>query len=528
MKTTAASERMAPEDREFPGAQADADGGSTLPENVSAEVREFLSRTRGHLIDGRWIDEGAEEHIPLANPATGLVFARVASGGAAEVDQAVAAARSALETGPWSSMVPAERARILFRLADLIEEHGDQLSQLESLDTGMSRSMMRDIGIRLAADQTRYYAGWVTKINGETITNSRTRAPGRDFLTYTVKQPVGVIGQIVPWNFPLGITIQKLAPALAAGCTIVLKPAEEAPLSVTYLAGLASEAGLPDGVLNLVNGFGTTAGAAIAAHPGVDKVAFTGSTDVGKEIIRAATGNLKRVSLELGGKSPVVILPDANLAEAVPAVARAITFLSGQNCMAGSRLLVHADIHDEVLEGLVEIMEAMSIGPGFDAGHDIGPLISERQMTRVLAYIDIGLGEGARLVTGGRRKAGLPGHFVEPTIFADCTSEMRIVREEIFGPILTVQKFTGTDLDEIAALANEGIYGLSASVWTGDVARGHVLAGKINAGQVGINVHAAVDPATPFGGFKQSGWGRESGRDGLEPYLETKAITVHL
>lgn len=499
-----------------------------LPKNVSTDIREFLSKARGHLIDGHWIDGSSDQHISISNPATGLVIARVANGGEEEVDQAVAAARMAFETGPWATMVPAERARILFRLANLIEQHGDRLSQLESLDTGMSRVMMRDIGIKLAADQTRYYAGWVTKLNGETIANSRMRAPGRDFLTYTVKEPVGVVGQIVPWNFPLGITIQKLAPALAAGCTVVLKPAEEAPLAVTYLADIAQEAGLPDGVLNLVNGFGTTAGAAIAKHSGIDKVAFTGSTDVGREIIRAATGNLKRVSLELGGKSPVVLLADADLAEAIPAVARAITFLSGQNCMAGSRLLVHEDIHDEVLEGLAKIMESMSIGPGFEGKHDVGPLISERQMTRVLAYIDIGLGEGARLITGGQRKADMPGHFVEPTIFADCNSDMRIVREEIFGPILTVQKFTGDDLDEIAALANEGIYGLSASVWTRDVGRGHQLAGKMRSGQVGINVHAAVDPATPFGGFKQSGWGRESGSDGLEPYLETKAITAHL
>ena len=528
MKTIATSERLASDEQEFPGEGSGAYVLEHLPEDVSADVREFLSKAHGHLIDGRWVDGGTGEHIPVSGPATGQVIARVASGGKEEIDQAVAAARKAFETGPWATMVPVERARILFRLADLIEQHSEQLSQLESLDTGMSRTMMRDIGIKLAADQTRYYAGWVTKLNGEAITNSRTRGPGRDFLTYTVKEPVGVVGQIVPWNFPLGITVQKLAPALAAGCTIVLKPAEEAPLSVNYLANLASEAGLPDGVLNLVNGIGTKAGAALAAHPGVDKVAFTGSTDVGREIIRAAAGNLKRVSLELGGKSPVVLLADANLDEAIPAVARAITFLSGQNCMAGSRLLVHEDIHDEVLDGLAKTMESMSIGPGFEGKHDIGPLISERQMTRVLAYIDIGLGEGARLITGGQRKTDMPGTFVEPTIFADCNSDMRIVREEIFGPILTVQKFASNDLDEIAALANEGIYGLSASVWTRDVGRGHQLAGKIQSGQVGINVHAAVDPATPFGGFKQSGWGRESGSDGLEPYLETKAITAHL
>lgn len=498
----------------------------TDQKRIKSDIQTFLAGPHGHFIDGKWV-KGKQE-IDVINPGTGRVIATIASGGADEVDRAVAAARRSFDSGVWADMVPVERARVLFRLADLIEEHAGQIGQLEAQDIGVSRDMMQTIGVRLAADQVRYYAGWVTKINGETITNSRPRAPGRDFLTYTQKEPVGVVGQIIPWNFPFGMAVQKAAPALAAGCSIVLKPAEEAPLSTLYLANLISKAGVPAGVFNIVNGYGRKAGAAISAHEDIDKISFTGSTDVGREIIRSAAGNLKKTTLELGGKSPVVLMADADLGEALPAVARAIFFLSGQNCMAGSRLLVHEDIYDRVLKGLAKLAKAMTVGADLKAAYDIGPLISERQLTRVLAYIDIGLAEGARLVTGGRRVEKLSGYFVEPTIFADCTMDMRIVREEIFGPVLTVQKFATHDLDQIAALANDGIFGLSASVWTADMAKGHKLARKIKAGQVGINVHAAIDPATPFGGYKQSGWGREFGREGLEPYLETKAITAYL
>lgn len=496
--------------------------------DTHGEIQAFLSQTRGHYIDGQWVTGGDIQPINVVNPATGLNIATIESGGAVEIDQAVAAARTSFDSGVWHKMAPVERARILFSLADLIEDHAEHIAHLEALDIGVSRAMMHDIGVKLAADQLRYYAGWVTKIDGQTISNSRAHTPGREFLTYTVKEPIGVVGQIIPWNFPFGMAIGKIAPALAAGCSLVLKPAEEAPLSAAYLANLISQTDLPDGVFNLVNGVGRKAGAALARHDDVDKISFTGSTAVGKDILTAAGGNLKKVTLELGGKSPVVILPDADLSEAIPAAARAIFFLSGQNCMAGSRLLVHKDIHDEVVKGLVDIAKTMSIGSDLDNAYDLGPLISRRQMTRVLAYIDTGLGEGATLATGGKRVDGLAGYFVEPTIFTDCTATMRIVREEIFGPVLTVQKYDTEDPNEIAGMANDTIFGLSASVWTGNLSEGHLLAGKIKAGQVGINVHAAIDPATPFGGYKQSGWGREFGREGLEPYLETKAVTAYL
>ena len=496
--------------------------------NTHGEVLAFLSQKHGHFIDGEWEEGGDVRPITIVNPATGLSVAKIEAGGAVEIDLAVSAARRSFDSGVWANMTPVQRAQILFSLADLIEEHSEQIAHIEALDIGVSRSMMQDIGVKLAADQLRYYAGWVTKIDGQTISNSRAPAHGRAFLTYTVKEPIGVVGQIIPWNFPFGMAVGKIAPALAVGCSLVLKPAEEAPLSTVYLAQLVSKTDLPAGVFNLVNGIGRKAGAALARHNSVDKISFTGSTSVGKDILTAAQGNLKKLTLELGGKSPVVILKDADLSEAIPAAARAIFFLSGQNCMAGSRLLVHEDIHDEVVKGLVDIAKAMCIGSDLENNYDIGPLISERQMTRVLAYIDTGLGEGAKLVCGGKRVASMAGYFVEPTIFTECEAHMRIVKEEIFGPVLTVQKFNTDDLGEIAAMANNTIFGLSASVWTKDLSKGHLLAGMIKSGQVGINVHAAIDPATPFGGYKQSGWGREFGREGLDAYLETKAITAYL
>ena len=497
------------------------------------EVQTFLNKPHGHYIGGRWVSGETGALIDVKSPGTGQRVAQVAAASAADVDKAVVAARAAFDGGLWPALVPADRARLMFRLADLIEQHAATLSQLETIDSGIPLSTMKLIGIKLAADQMRYFAGWVTKLDGDTISNSRPRAEGRGYLTYTVKEPVGVVGQIIPWNFPFGMAIQKLAPALATGCTIVMKPAEETPLTALYLADLVDKAGFPAGVFNLVNGYGRITGSAIANHGDIDKVAFTGSTDVGKEIISAATGNLKKITLELGGKSPVILMPDANLEEALPAAARAIFFLAGQNCMAGSRLLVHADIYDEVLEGLDKIASALSVGSDFSGdsfgdAYDVGPLISERHMQRVLSYIDIGLGEGARLLTGGKKIKDVPGYFVKPTIFCDCTSDMQIVRSEIFGPVLTVQKFETTDLNAIAAMANDTDYGLSASIWTADIAKAHLLAGKIKSGQVGINVHAAIDTAVPFGGFKQSGWGREFGREGLEPYLQTKAVTVYL
>ncbi len=497
------------------------------------EVKAFLSKHHGHFIGGHWLAGSKDNVLEIKSPGTGKVIGSVAFADTAEVDLAVAAARKAFEGSEWSQMLPNDRAALLFKLADTLELHGQALSQIETIDAGISLRLMSTIGIKLAADQLRYFAGWVTKIHGETISNSRPRAEGRDFLTYSLKEPVGVVGQIIPWNFPLGMAIQKLAPALASGCTVVMKPAEETPLSALYLANLIDEVGFPAGVFNLINGYGRTTGAAITSHPDIDKIAFTGSTDVGKEIICAASKNLKKVTLELGGKSPVIILPDANLSEAIPAAARAIFFLSGQNCMAGSRLFVHEDVYDVVLDGLVKLTENMTVGSdfngdSFDNTYDIGPLISSRQLMRVLSYIDIGVAEGARLLTGGKFTTNQQGYFVKPTIFADCTTDMRIVREEIFGPVLTVQKFNSTDVRAIADLANDCIYGLSASVWTQDIAKGHKIAAKIKSGQVGINIHAAIDVAVPFGGYKQSGWGREFGREGLEAYLITKAITAYI
>lgn len=502
-------------------------------QSMLPSVAAFLKKRHGQYIAGAWQVDKKAQLIEVKSPATGDVVARIAHACEDDVEAAVIAARQGFEGNEWSKMVPNDRAALLFKLADTLEDKKYELSQIEAIDCGFSMQMMNSIGIKLAADQLRYYAGWVTKLNGETITNSRPREDDHDFLTYTKKEPVGVVAQIIPWNFPLGMAIQKLAPALAAGCTVVMKPAEETPLSALYLASLIDKVGFPKGVFNLLNGYGRKTGAALASHRGVDKVAFTGSTDVGKEIIKASSDSLKKVTLELGGKSPVVIMPDANLSSAIPAAARAIFFLSGQNCMAGSRLFVHADVHDEVVSGLKEIASSLTIGSefngdGFAGQFDVGPLISERQVVRVLSYIDIGMAEGATLLTGGKRASIGVGYFVEPTIFTDCTPEMRIVREEIFGPVLTVQKFNTVDVEEVAALANDSIYGLSASVWTCDLAKAHRIANRIKSGQVGINVHAAIDTAVPFGGYKQSGWGREFGREGLEPYLETKAITAYL
>lgn len=501
---------------------------SLLPSVVA-----FLKKRHGQYIAGAWHVDKKAPLIEVKTPATGDIVARVAHASEDDLEAAVKAAREGFESSEWSNMLPSDRAALLFKLADMLEDKKYELSQIEAIDCGFSMQMMNSIGIKLAADQLRYYAGWITKLNGETITNSRPREEGHDYLTYTQKEPVGVVAQIIPWNFPLGMAVQKLAPALAAGCTVVMKPAEETPLSALYLASLIDKVGFPKGVFNLLNGYGRKTGAALASHSGVDKVAFTGSTDVGKEIIKASSESLKKVTLELGGKSPVVIMPDADLSKAIPAAARAIFFLSGQNCMAGSRLFVHADVHDEVVAGLTEIAKALTIGSefngdGFVGNFDVGPLISERQVVRVLSYIDIGVAEGATVAAGGKRANVSVGCFVEPTIFTGCTADMRIVREEIFGPVLTVQKFKTVDVDEVAALANDSIYGLSASVWTRDLAKGHKIANKIKSGQVGINVHAAIDAAVPFGGYKQSGWGREFGREGLEPYLETKAITAYL
>ena len=496
------------------------DGHAILP-----ETQVFLARPHKLLIDGEWVDGVAGETMETRDPATGLAIARFAVGGAADVDLAVSAARRAFD-GPWRRMAVAERTAILTRFARLMAEHADLLTELEVVDNGMPR-FIAGLTVANCVEMVDYYAGAIMRIEGTTTPPPRHIAAEAEALTYTLREPVGVVGQIVPWNVPLAMAILKLTPALAAGCTIVIKPSEETPLSMLLLGDLLLAAGGPNGVVNIVNGLGATVGAALSEHMDVDKVSFTGSTATGKRIIQAATTNLKKITLELGGKSPVVVMPDADLALAIPGVAMATFFLQGQNCMAGTRIFAHAAIHDQLVEGLVQFARGMTLGHGLDPATMQGPLISRTQADKVLGFIDSATAEGATLATGGTR-LDRPGNFVEPTIFTDTTRDMKIVREEIFGPVMAVRRFDGDDVDAIARLANDTPFGLSGSVWTQNLSWGHKLAARIRAGHVSINCHGAVGTNIPFGGYGQSGWGREFGRESLEAYLETKAVTARL
>ena len=411
-------------------------------------------------------------------------------------------------------------------MADLLEQNAQQITEVEILDNGMPLNHAGRMAVPLAANMFRYYAGWPTKILGDTIPVDPPM-PGVEVLTYTRKEPIGVVGQITPWNYPLGMVAMKLGPALAAGCTVVLKPAEQAPLTALIIGELVQEAGFPDGVVNIVNGTGEAAGAALSAHPDIDKIAFTGSTDVGRLILKAAAGNLKKVSLELGGKSPFIIFPDADLSRAIPGAAFSAFFLQGQNCMCGSRLFVHKAIFDRVMAGIAAIAQGMKIGPGLDPETNIGPLISAEQLARVSGFLASGPREGATLVTGGKR-VDRKGYFVEPTVFANTNRDMKIVREEIFGPVTCAQMFDTDDVDTVAALANDTPYGLVGSVWTQNLGIAHKLAARVRAGTMGINTHGMAGINAPFGGFKQSGWGREFGKESVEMYLETKSVVAHL
>ncbi|MGD0025034.1 MAG: aldehyde dehydrogenase family protein [Xanthobacteraceae bacterium] len=491
--------------------------------HLSEASSKFLAGKHQAFIGGKWVDAVSGKTFDTFDPGSGRVIAKVAECDAPDIDKAVVAARQAFESGSWSRTTGSERARMMWKLADLIEQHAAELAELESLNNGKPVASVRNGDIVLSCETLRYTAGWATKITGETIALSS--APKMH--AFTVREPIGVVGQIIPWNSPIMMAAWKLAPALATGCTVVLKPAEQTPLTALRLGQLLQEAGIPDGVVNIVPGFGPTAGAAIAAHPDVDKVAFTGSGEVGRLIIKAAAGNLKKVSLELGGKSPVIIFPDADASVAIPGAARAIFNNSGQVCAAGSRLYAHKRIFDQIVEGVSLEAKKIRIGHGLSDGTQMGPLVSKEQLERVSGYLEQGKSDGAKVVTGGNR-IGNEGYFIEPTILTDTRPEMSVVREEIFGPVLCAMRFDGEDLDRIAQEANRTMYGLSGSVWTRDLSIAHQMVRKIKAGTVGVNVHGSLDPAVPFGGFRQSGWGREKGREVLDLYTEVKAVVMSL
>jgi phenylacetaldehyde dehydrogenase len=494
-----------------------------LDPRLDKKTSDFIAQKHRMFIDGKFVNAASGKTFPVYNPATGEVMAQVPEAEAVDVDRAVRAARKAFDNGPWSKMSASQRGRLIWKLADLMEAHLEEFAEIESMDNGKPLAVARVADVPLAIDLFRYMAGWSTKITGQTFPIS---FPG-EYLSYTLREPVGVVGQIIPWNFPLLMAAWKLGPALAAGCTVVLKLAEQTPLSGLKLAELIHEAGFPEGVVNVLTGYGEGAGAPLAAHELVDKIAFTGSTEVGRLIVHAAAGNLKKVSLELGGKSPAIIFPDADLERAIPGTASAIFFNHGQCCCAGSRLLAHESIFDKVVEGVSDIASKIRVGNGLDPQTEMGPLVSEEQFQRVTGYINSGLSEGAKAAAGGK-KAADRGYFVQPTVLTRTTPEMKVVREEIFGPVVCAVPFSDSDLDRIAQEANNTEYGLAASVWTRDISIANKMAKRIRSGTVWINCHNVFDAALPFGGYKQSGWGREMGAEVLHNYTEVKAVTTAL
>jgi phenylacetaldehyde dehydrogenase len=499
--------------------------GIAVSPSIHSGAASFISKRGQILINNKWSDSASGKTFQTFNPATGEVLATLAEGDKEDINRAVAAARKAFETGPWRKMTSSERGRIIWKFADLLEQHTEEFATLESLDNGKPISVARVADVPLAVDLLRYMAGWATKIEGNTIPISVPYAPGAKFLAYTMKEPVGVVGQIIPWNFPLLMAAWKLGPALAAGCCIVLKPAEQTSLSALRLGELAVEAGLPEGVLNVVTGFGETTGAPLAAHPDVDKVAFTGSTEVGKLILQAAAGNLKKVTLELGGKSPNVVYADSDLSKAIPGAASAIFFNHGQCCCAGSRLYVEKSVFDKVVDGVADHASKIKVGPGLDPDTQMGPLVSDEQLNRVCGFLESGRVEGAKAVAGGKRK-GDKGYFVEPTVLVNTKPNMKVVQEEIFGPVVTAIPFD--DASDLISQANDTMYGLAAGIWTKDISKAHRTAEKLKAGTVWINCYNIFDAAMPFGGYKQSGWGREMGHDAVDLYTEKKAVCTML
>ncbi len=488
----------------------------TLPANVKA----FLARQHKLLIGGDWVD-AAEAPIAVVDPATGEQITSIGSASADDVDAAVEAARTGFNSAAWRDLKPQARSRMLVRIAELIEQNAEELAYLETLDNGKPFSISKAVDVAATAGAFRYFAGWADKIHGNTHNLSM---PG-EYHAYTLREPVGVAALIIPWNYPLIMAAMKLGPALAAGCACVLKPAEDTSLTALRLGELMQEAGVPSGIINIVTGHGHTAGAALAAHDDVDKISFTGSTATGKAILTAAAGNLKKVTLELGGKSPCIILPDANLEQAIPAAAMAVLFNSGQTCTATTRLYAHESIYDEVIAGVTEVARNVKVGPGFAEDSLVGPLVSAKQLARVQSFVATGVTEGDEIVFGGEQ-IGSTGYFFQPTVVSARSSESTLMREEIFGPVITAQRFG--DIEEVIALANASSYGLSSTVWTQNLSHAHRLAKALVTGQVAINVGSVADWDLPIGGYRQSGWGRENGYDAVANYLQTKSVAIAL
>ncbi|MEQ1514450.1 MAG: aldehyde dehydrogenase family protein [Lysobacteraceae bacterium] len=486
----------------------------------SAKLAAFLQQPKQLLINNKWVDAQSAACVAVENPADGTVTAHVAAAGIADVDLAVSAARLAFRK--WSAMQPSFRANLLFKLADLLELHATELAEIESLDVGKPLTVTRMLDVPFTVEVIRYNAGWATKLTGETFGLALQSSP---YHAYTMRQPLGVVAGIVPWNFPLLQVAMKLSAALAAGCVIVLKPSELTPLSALRLGELAIEAGFPPGVIQILTGFGADAGAALVRHPGVDKVSFTGSTAVGRSIVRTCADDFKRVTVELGGKSPNIIFADADLEQAISGAANAAFFNTGQVCYAGTRLYVEDSVYDNVVSGIADVIAKMTIGNPFEPETDLGPVVSEKQLNRIQSYIDDGRDAGAEVVLGGSR-IEQPGYYMQPTVIANTNPGMKVVQEEIFGPVVSVVPFKS--MAEVTTLANDTRYGLAAGVWSRDLKKAHRMVRALNAGTVWVNCYHTVDPSMPFGGWRESGWGREFGRVGVESFTELKSVALKL